>query len=1080
MEGLLELRRQGVFRWGWTREQGVIKSLQAIGRFGNASDEEAQAVFSQAVSTNGGALTQHYRDMAGFERQKKEIGGKKHAYWRVRGARKMASRDRLAQLEGELSDRHRRTRLASVIAFRTDGDATEFYTAFLLEEFIRLDMPGLLQRYGDFLRVPAASATARMTARSIRHNETFYILTGNLIELLSCGIINVTGLNAALSVTLQPATFAMDWPSDCSVVGPTAEPALKPQPKQQFAVEKTPTKFSSYAVHGGKRRISPPMMLYIAGQVEICTKQTRMMESLRHAAKFFGCELADEGVSERTISRVHGMAGVLAMAYTTAGLVAAGHFEETRSLMCDGATVRAGLHVQGMISSECVRQEDGGDESSVFNESFLGFQMLQNGTDEHRIDRCEMIFAELVKCLKHFPQFLPEQCREPQFLEALDKGDVTAPFQRMLGDHGENGVLSGLANRIEMGRIDERGFFFQEGGKEVEVRVVKRILLFFCHFHKVLNVYDICRGAMCQVEGTDATEHDLEADPEVDKDLAKDFPDMLGLLGKRRQGTPLASSVVNAVCKLAGNFDHESLNKEKQMKALRDAEGADRLYWANARNARGSQAEYENSGNTFILLLSPGALGVEYLIDALAAKQGKYGQLKANRMHQLISTLRVMPMVWAQLGCELFMHVCLLGPYRALTSSTSTTQLQMVPVLKELYDTMHLLHDTPAPLHMLAYIDEDGATIPTGAAQDVPRTRVVRYDVREVHVSQRLRQQMNYILFPPATWMSTAQRSEYHQAQQVVLRAMAAAALKKIEALTDAKYGVGGVGLFDLDMDDPIIRGLLETTQSASLAIERAMAKLDRYMREFYSATPFSLNAAMLAQDVGISNIMHTQYQEDPDEAASMMYDAMDFQEELRCDWRATAAADAQADSADAHSLYAKRAARLQANEAKLTAAKSLDDSWRFESEQQVREQVGKLSSATARKDWLVERLRVYLLVHDMANDPDENIVRQFYPKLRRDADGTVKKGQLCIKGKRTEEELITMLVACGTLIEQRRSTLAAPTETPSDMAMSPTTTDCVQDCLARRRPKRKGAGVNQRPEDKGMDHKIRAAKKQC
>lgn len=580
---------------------------------------------------------------------------------------------------------------------------------------------------------------------------------------------------------------------------------------------------------------------------------------------------------------------------------------------------------------------------------------------------------------------------------------------------------------------------------------------------------------MCQVEGMDSTVQNLEADPEVDKDLAKDFPDLLGLLGKRRQGTPLASAVTNAVCKLAGNFDHESLNKEKQMKALRDAEGADRLYWTNARNARGSQAEYENSGNTFILLLSPGALGVEYLIDALAAKQGKYGQLKANRMHQLISTLRVMPMVWAQLGCELFMHVCLLGPYRALTSSASTTQLQMVPVLKELHEIMHRLHDTPAPLHMLAYIDEDGTAVATSATQDVPRTRIVHYDVREVHVSQRLRQQMTYILFPPATWMSTAQRKQYHQAQPVVLKVMAAAALKKIEALTDAKYGVGGVGLFDLDMDDPIIRDLLTSTQSASLGIERAMAKLDRYMREFYSATPFTLNAAMVAQDVGISDIMHTRYEEDPEETARMMYDAMDFQEELRCDWRATAAADAKADSADAHSMYAKRAARLQANEEKLTAAKTLDDSWRFESEQQVREQVGKLSSITARKDWLVERLRVYLLVHDMGNDPDENIVRQFYPKLRRDADGTVKKGQLCIKGKRTEEELTTMLVACGTLIEQRRST----SETPSGMAMSQASADSEQDCLARRRPKRQRAGVNERPADKGMDYEIRAAKKQ-
>ena len=42
---MLELRRQGVFRWMWTREQGVIKSVQSIGHFGDALDNEAQAVF---------------------------------------------------------------------------------------------------------------------------------------------------------------------------------------------------------------------------------------------------------------------------------------------------------------------------------------------------------------------------------------------------------------------------------------------------------------------------------------------------------------------------------------------------------------------------------------------------------------------------------------------------------------------------------------------------------------------------------------------------------------------------------------------------------------------------------------------------------------------------------------------------------------------------------------------------------------------------------------------------------------------------------------------------------------------------
>ena len=204
-------------------------------------------------------------------------------------------------------------------------------------------------------------------------------------------------------------------------------------------------------------------------------------------------------------------------------------------MMCDGATVRAGLHVQGMISSECVTLRDD-DGKAVFSESFLGFQMLQNGTDEHRIDRCEMIFDELLKCVRKFPQFLTKELRDDaDFLASLDRSSTTATFSRMLGDHGENGVLSGLSDRIESDRIDERGFFYQEGGVQLEVKAVKKIFLFFCHFHKVLNIYDIARSAMCLAEEGDTV--DLEADPEVDKDLAQDYPDLLGLLGKRRKGT---------------------------------------------------------------------------------------------------------------------------------------------------------------------------------------------------------------------------------------------------------------------------------------------------------------------------------------------------------------------------------------------------------------------------------------------------------------------------------------------------------------------------------------------------------------
>jgi hypothetical protein len=337
MEGMLELRRQGFFRWGWAREDGVIRSLIAIGRFGQASEEEARTVFAQAVGVKGGILTRCHRDMAGLERQPKKFDGEERMYWRVRGVEGIVSRERLNVLETTLSSRHRRARLASVLKFRAAAGDHDLQTRFFLEEFIKVDMPYYLEDYRDFLQLPTEAQQRALTDRarrhSSRHNVEFYLITDNLIELLAHGIIAVKGLDAdSLPVSMTVSTFSIPW------VGAEEGLAEPEQEKQELVTPaKTTQVHSSFVIRDGRRKISPPMILYIAGQVEICTKQTRMMESLRHAAKFFNCELSDDGVSERTICRVHGMCGVLAMAHTTAGLIVAGHLEETRTLMCGTA-----------------------------------------------------------------------------------------------------------------------------------------------------------------------------------------------------------------------------------------------------------------------------------------------------------------------------------------------------------------------------------------------------------------------------------------------------------------------------------------------------------------------------------------------------------------------------------------------------------------------------------------------------------------------------------------------------------------------------------------------------------------------
>ena len=260
MEGMLELRRQGFFRWGWAREDGVIQSLIAIGRFGEASEEEAKVVFSRAVTGQGRDLNLHQRDLAGLERQPQKINGTNVFYWRVRGVPGIVSRERLATLEAALGNRHRRTRLASVLNFHTNDNVDELQDEFFLQEFIKLDIPYYLEHHGDVLQVPTKHHLSERGRRhSARNNQTFVAITNNLIELLSSGIITVKGLDvSSLPETLDRLdTFSIPWAG-------AEEGLAEPEPEQEkiaAPMPVTPPKpkqvYSSYVVRDGRRKISP-------------------------------------------------------------------------------------------------------------------------------------------------------------------------------------------------------------------------------------------------------------------------------------------------------------------------------------------------------------------------------------------------------------------------------------------------------------------------------------------------------------------------------------------------------------------------------------------------------------------------------------------------------------------------------------------------------------------------------------------------------------------------------------------------------------------------------------------------------
>ena len=83
-EGMTELRRQGFFRWGWTRESAVVAARFEIERFDEDTPlETASMLFDKEVCDKNGNFLHGKQLELGFERQPLKRGGETLYYWRV-------------------------------------------------------------------------------------------------------------------------------------------------------------------------------------------------------------------------------------------------------------------------------------------------------------------------------------------------------------------------------------------------------------------------------------------------------------------------------------------------------------------------------------------------------------------------------------------------------------------------------------------------------------------------------------------------------------------------------------------------------------------------------------------------------------------------------------------------------------------------------------------------------------------------------------------------------------------------------------------------------------------------------------
>ena len=688
-EGLLALTAAGGMSRGWLQELAVVQHLDQYGVFEGVQDHASTDLFATYVKRKRRGF-----DHLGLERQGRRFrpdpGGerKRRVWWRIDKAEGLHTREEAHDLEAFLIDNssggtsRRLARTRAAIKFYSGEPLTESENNHK-EGFVTHEIPHLR----EFSLIEMGEDNALFL------NEKSLITSGkdkddaanaamhSFMGLINRGMIVLPGVDA--QPHLEPLEFdcpPLEMEIDCTAKASSSSSKAAPPPKKakkgaQAKPPPQPPERQRYLKERTDKgwRTSMQFRLFVGAAAGRYASANSIFPLYQQSLRTEGITIADPPRDEKslrhTIGKIGRAYGVLAMAYTGANLIKKGELGKLFSIMVDGGTMKAGRKVQGAVTSECTGTSEDGNPQ--FRRDWLGAIPVQNGTNQHAVERLFELFADIVEAVVELAPMLGWIDYSSEQLESLGLSDLFAGVREVLGDHGEIGVMNATAEKIDA--------LFEEEEEEEEKREFDSLNKVFCFMHKGINLYGGAETGMVEAEPAGHPERDEDDEAELAMQ-AEEFGDSQA----RRKGQSLSAHIIRECCKLFGKHSHESLNKGKAFAALWNQQGRTALHWESVQNARGLQADFANAAPTLRLMVASlqteGKGGGIQLINGLAAKQKKYGKNKANRLHQSIfdayeaakgNDLTAI----CQMGAKTVLHVCLLAPYRALANSRSQAQL---------------------------------------------------------------------------------------------------------------------------------------------------------------------------------------------------------------------------------------------------------------------------------------------------------------------------------------------------------------------------------------------------------------------
>ena len=415
----------------------------------------------------------------------------------------------------------------------------------------------------------------------------------------------------------------------------------------------------------GRAHIHPTMAIYYAGAFVSRVSGRQMNTVFQYAAAAIAPEVGvAELPSRATIGTVEIAVGTIAMAYVGIVLLVRGALEKTFTLILDAGSMRAGKKYQAAVASFL---SDENSEMEMFNTFVLGSIPLAEGTDDHRKAKVFEIFEDILIAMKALAlqllpllpimtsRYRPCDVVDADLLEVisdLSMEKLLVGCDSFLGDHGESSLLGAV--RDEMVR---------QGLGDSTLADPRVMSIYFCHFHKLIRIYDSIAMFMVNYEKRLKLEEHSEA---AILALDDDFPNVHSVAKRwRRASACLAQSVIHDLERLAGAWyhAHESMYQGHKMllRALR-ADAMEELYasWTNPRGARGTGATADNAGSALLLLTTRGPTGIMGLIDALVKLNGN----RTNNLYECIREVACDMVVCAQMGVWFVLNAGLMVYYR--------------------------------------------------------------------------------------------------------------------------------------------------------------------------------------------------------------------------------------------------------------------------------------------------------------------------------------------------------------------------------------------------------------------------------